>query len=175
MAAWAAEAAGTQAEPFWAAPEFWVAVAFVILIALSGRAVVRLVTTGLDARAEAIRTRVDEAEKLREEAQELLASYQRKQRDAVEESDRMLERAREEAAKLGAQAARSLEQSVKRREQLAMERIAQAEAEAVREIRDAAADVAIEATRRVLAEKLSERKADALVDDAIKTLPGKLH
>lgn len=175
MQAWAAEAAGTQAESFWMAPEFWVAVAFVILVALAGRAVLRIVTTGLDARADAIRARVNEAEKLREEAQELLASYQRKQRDAAEETARMLERAREESAKLRARAAEGLERSVKRREQLAMERIAQAEATATQEIRDAAVEVALEATRRALADKLSERKADALVDDAIKALPGKLH
>ncbi|WP_316979303.1 F0F1 ATP synthase subunit B family protein [Shumkonia mesophila] len=175
MQAWAAETAGTKAEAFWATPEFWVAIAFVILVALAGRAVLRLVTTGLDARADAIRARVNEAEKLREEAQELLASYQRKQREAAEETSRLLEHARQEAATLSARAAESLEQSVKRREQLAMERIAQAEATATREIRDAAVDVALEATRRVLAEKLSETKADELIDDAIKGLPGKLH
>lgn len=175
MQAWAAETAGTPAEPFWTTPEFWVAVAFIILIALAGRAVLRLVTTGLDARAEAIRERVTEAEKLREEAQELLASYQRKQREAAEETSRLLEHARQEAATLSAQAAQGLELSVKRREQLALERIAQAEAAATREIRDVAVDVALEATRRVLAEKLSDPKADALIDEAIKGLPGKLH
>ena len=175
MQAWAAETAGTPGASFWSTPEFWVAVAFVILVAVAGRAVLRLVTTGLDARADAIRARVNEAEKLREEAQELLASYQRKQREATEETGRLLEQARQEAATLSAQAAHNLEQSVKRREQLAMERIAQAETAATREIRDAAVDVALEATRRVLAEKLSDTKADALIDEAIQGLHGKLH
>jgi len=109
MQAWAAESAGTRAEAFWTAPEFWVAVAFVILVVLAGRAVLRIVTAGLDSRADAIRARVNEAEKLREEAQELLASYQRKQREAAEETARLLERAREEAAKLSVQAAKNLE------------------------------------------------------------------
>lgn len=162
-------------EAFWVAPEFWVAVAFVILIALAGRAVLRTVNTGLDARAESIRVRVAEAERLRDEALELLASYQRKQRDVAEEAETMAGRAREEADRLAARAAENLEQALKRREQLAMERIAQAEASATHEIRSAAVEVAMEATRRILAEKLSDEKAESLVDDAIKALPTKLH
>jgi len=175
MEAMAAEAAGTHAEAFWAAPEFWVGIAFVILIALAGRAVMRTITTGLDARAESIRMRVAEAEHLRDEAQELLASYQRKQHDAAQEAERLLARAREEADRLAVHAAANLEQSLKRREQLAMDRIAQAETAATHEIRSVAVDVAMEATRRILADKLSDEKTESLIDDAIKALPGKLH
>ena len=175
MQAMAAETAGTHAESFWAAPEFWVAIAFVILVVLAGKAVVRTVTAGLDARAESIRVRVAEAERLRDEALELLATYQRKQRDAAQEAESLIARAHEEANRLAVRAAENLEQSLKRREQLAMERIAQAEAAATQEIRGAAVDVAMEATRRILADKLSEEKAESLIDDAIKTLPGKLH
>lgn len=175
MQAMAAETAGTHTEAFWAAPEFWVAIAFVILIALAGRAVLRTITTGLDARAESIRVRVIEAEHLRDEAQELLASYQRKQHDVAQEAERMVARAREEAERLAVHAVENLEQSLKRREQLALDRIAQAEAAATNEIRSAAVDIAMEATRRVLAEKLSDKKTESLIDDAIKALPGKLH
>jgi F-type H+-transporting ATPase subunit b len=175
MAAETAATAATHAEAFWQTPEFWVTVAFVILLALAGRAVLRTITTGLDARAEAIRLRVAEAERLRDEALELLASYQRKQRDAAQEAEGMVARAREEADRLAARAAESLEQSLKRREQLAMDRIAQAEASATQEIRDAAVDIAMEATRRVLTEKLSAEKAESLIDEAIKALPGKLN
>lgn len=175
MQAMAAETAGTHAEAFWAAPEFWVAVAFFILIALAGRAVVRTITTGLDARAESIKVRVAEAERLRDEALELLATYQRKQHDAAQEAEGLVTRAREEASRLAARAAENLEQSLKRREQLAMERIAQAESAATQEIRSAAVDIAMEATRRILADKLSEEKTKSLVDDAIKALPDKLH
>lgn len=175
MAAMAAETAGTHAEAFWAAPEFWVAIAFFILIALAGRSVLRTITAGLDARAESIRVRVAEAERLRDEAQELLATYQRKQHDAAQEAESMMARAREEADRLAERAAENLEQSLKRREQLAMERIAQAESAATEEIRGAAVEVAMEATRRILADKLSDEKAEGLIDDAIKALPGKLH
>ena len=175
MVAYAAETAGGGTESFWMSPEFWVLVAFVLLIALAGRKVVRTITTGLDSRAETIRTRVEEAEKLRDEAQELLASYQRKQHDATKEAKEIVERAREEAARLAERAADDLERSLKRREQLAMDRIAQAETSAVDQVRSLAVDVALEATRRVLTDNLPEDKADGLVDAAIKDLPEKLH
>ncbi len=171
----AAETAGAQAEAFWVAPEFWVAIAFVILVALAGRKVMRTITAGLDARADAIRHRVEEAERLRDEAQEVLASYQRKQNEAAQEAEQLLERAQQEAERLTERSVQDLERSLKRREQLAMERIAQAESSALDEVRGAAIDVALEATRRILAEKLSEKQADALIDDAIKGIPGKLH
>ncbi|MCG8512482.1 MAG: F0F1 ATP synthase subunit B [Rhodospirillales bacterium] len=171
----AAETAGEQALSFWETPEFWVAVAFVILIALVGRTVMRAINTGLDSRAENIRTRVDEAERLKDEAKELLASYQSKKEKAATEAEEIVLRAREEAKRLSKKAAEDLERSLQRREQLAMERIAQAEASAVDEVRNVAIDVALEATRRVLTENLPENKADDLVDDAIKDLPGKLH
>lgn len=76
---------------------------------------------------------------------------------------------------MGGRATADLEKAVEQREQMAMERIAQAEAKAVAEVRGEAVDVALEATRHLLAEKLTGRKADALVDDAIKDLPERLH
>ncbi len=174
MAAEAGEAAA-HAESFWVTPEFWVAVAFVILIALVGNKIVRTISTGLDSRADSIRARVEEAEKLRDEAQELLATYQRQQNEAAEETEKMVEKAQPEAERLSQKAAAYLERSLKRREQLALDRIAHAEATAVKEVRSVAVDVALEATRRILADKLSADKAGDLIDDAIKGLPGKLH
>lgn len=76
---------------------------------------------------------------------------------------------------MGGRVTAELEKAVERREQMAMERIAQAEAKAVAEVRGEAVDIALEATRRLLAEKLTGKKADALIDDAIKELPEKLH
>jgi F-type H+-transporting ATPase subunit b len=175
MEAMAAETAGAHAVAFWATAEFWVFVAFVLLVSLIGGKIYRLVGVGLDSRAETIRTRIDEAERLRDEAKELLASYQGKKEEAAKEADEMAVRAGEEAKRLANRAAEDLERSLQRREQLAMDRIAQAEAAAVDEVRNVAIDVALEATRRVLSENLPEDKADALVDDAIKGIPGKLH
>lgn len=175
MVAYAADAAAGGAMSFWETPEFWVLVAFVLLVALAGRKIVRTITAGLDSRAETIRTRVEEAEKLRGDAQELLASYQRKQHDAVKEAEEIVAKAREEAARLAENAAADLDRSLKRREQLAMDRIAQAETSAVEQVRGLAVNVALEATRRVLTDDLPQDKADGLVDAAIKELPEKLH
>ncbi len=160
---------------FYDDPTFWVAVAFVILIVLAGKKIVGAITAMLDERAAGIKTQIDEATRLREEAQELLASYERKQHEAVQEAEGIVTRAEEEAKRLGEMAEEDLASSLKRREQQAMERIAQAETAALDEVRGAAVDIALEATRKVLSEKVAEDKVEALVDDAIKGLPGKLH
>ena len=171
----AAEEGAHHAEAFYQAAEFWVAIAFLIVVALAGRAIWRTIVTALDNRAASIQARVEEAEKLRIEAEELLASYRRKQRDAVNETAAIVERAREEAVRLGERLSADLDRAITRREQQAKDRIAQAEASAVDEVRAAAVDVAMEATRRVLAETIKDKKADALIDDTIKDLPNRLH
>jgi F-type H+-transporting ATPase subunit b len=156
-------------------PTFWVAVAFVIFIAILARPIAKAVPKALDERALKIKRDLDEAERLRIEAQDLLAEYQRKQRDAVREAGEIVAHARAEAARLTEDGRKRLEQSLKRREQLAVERIARAETAALAEVRAKAIDVAIEATRRLLAERAAGAKADTLIDAAIKDLPGKLH
>lgn len=171
-AAWAAETAGSEA--FFEAPEFWVMVAFFILIAGVGKAVFRMATEALDKRGQAINDQIEEAVRLREEAQDLLASYERKQRDAAEEAERIVERASAEAERLSEQAAHDLEAALKRRERQAMDRISQAEATALDEIRALAVDVALDATARLLADTMTADKSNAMIDDAIKDLPKKL-
>ncbi len=156
-------------------PQFWVLVAFVITLAAAGKAVYQKISAALDERSEGIRSEIEEATRLREEAQELLASYERKQRDAVEETRAIAERAKSEADYLADKAAKDLEAMTERRKRQAKDRIAQAEVSARDEIRAAAIDVAMEASRRILADKMSGDKADALVDAAIKDLPSRLH
>lgn len=157
------------------APETWVAVAFVIFVILVWKPAQKALLSGLDARAARIEKELSEAARLREEAQALLAQYQRKHRDAMREADEIITHAREEADRLAQQAARDLETSLKRREELAMQRIAQAEQQATADVRAAAVDVAIAATERLLKDKLDGAKGDALIDQAIKELPAKLH
>lgn len=177
MQAWAAETAGAAhgAGAFYDSPEFWVALAFVIMVALFGRKAWATIATGLDDKAETIRSRIDEAERLHQEAKELLAGYQRKQREAAEEAARISEHARAEAERLAARAAKDLEQGLKRREQQALDRIARAEAEAILQVRQQVADLALEATRHLLTERAAGKKADELIDAAIKELPDRLH
>ena len=156
-------------------PDFWVAVGFLLFMAAVIKPAWKAITTGLDDRAEKIRTSLDEAASLREEVQHLLAEYQRKQRDATREVDEMLANARAEAERTAKEAAEALADSLKRREQLAIDKIAQAEADAMQAVRNTAIDVAISATRRILSEQLDNAAATQLIDNAIADLPAKLH
>lgn len=171
MQAMAAEAGAAHAEAFYQMAEFWVAIAFVIAVAGIIRPVMRLATGRLDQRAETIRRQIDEAQRLRDEAQDLLASCQRKHRGAVKEAGDILNLARQESERMTESARLDLASSLKRREELAIERLAQVEAKAIDEVRGLVVDVAIEAARRVLTEKMTGAKAEALVDAAIDELP----
>jgi F-type H+-transporting ATPase subunit b len=171
--AYAAETTGQAA--FYEDPQFLVMIAFIITIALIGKTVYQKISAALDQRSEAIRSEIEEATRLREEAQDLLASYQRKQRDAAGEADEIAQRAKKEAQYLVEKAAKDLDELVARRQRQATDRIAQAEISARDEIRAAAIDVALEASRRILTDKVSGKKADALIDAAIEELPSKLH
>lgn len=178
MQAWAAESAGQAAQhhdSMFADPTFWVAVGFVMLFVAIGKKLYRVATLGLDDRAETIRDQIEEARRLREEAQDLLASYQRKQREAADEAAMIAEHAKAEAKNMSQKAATDLEAALRRREQQAVDRIARAEAEAVEEVKTLAADLAADAAQKLLTGQLDDAKADALVDAAIKELPDKLH
>jgi len=175
-----AQAAETAAEHgahggFFSEAESWVAITWLIVVVLLAKPVFRGITAALDLRREKIKARIEEAERLRAEAQEMLATYQKKQRDALKEAEGMVAFAKAEAERLAAQAAADLDELLKRREQQALERIAQAEAEALREVRNTAVDIAISATRKLIADNLSVAQSAALIDSAIKELPARLH
>ncbi len=155
-------------------PTFWVAVSFLILVGLIAKPAGKAIIKALDDRTERIRATLDDATKLREEAQHLLADYQRKQRDAAKEIDDLIASAQAEAKNLAAEAAVKMEETLRRREQLARDKIAQAEAEALQQVRDTAIDLAIAATRRLMTERLDEQAAARLVDDAIAEIPARL-
>jgi F-type H+-transporting ATPase subunit b len=154
---------------------FWVAVAFVAFIVVLFRPVKRMLLGALDARAAKIRNELDEAVRLREEAQALLARYERQQSEAAEEARGILEHAKEEAGRHSKEAAEALEAALERRRQQALDRIARAEQDAVAEVRGTAVDLAVRAARQLIAERLDEKAQAALVDDAIEDLDKKLH
>jgi len=155
--------------------EFWVLVAFVIAIAYLVYKVHGIVTTALDARATKIKAELDEAQRLRLEAQSKLAEYQRKQRDALKEAEAIVAQAKSEAERVAAQGARDLDAAIERRRHLAAEKIALAEAKALTEVRNTAIDLAIAAVGRVLAQDLDAPRRGALIDEAIAALPPTLH
>ena len=157
-------------------PTFWVLVAFIGFVGvLVYFKVPGMVTKGLDARAEKIKADLEDADTLLKEAQELLASYQKKQREAADEAQEIKARAKEEGNRIVENGRARLEDSLQRREKLAMDRITQAEASALDEIRARTVDIALDATRDLLADNLSDHKANAMLDDAIKELPGRLN
>ncbi|MEM1389361.1 MAG: F0F1 ATP synthase subunit B [Pseudomonadota bacterium] len=156
--------------------DFVVLVSFLIFIAaLVFLGVPRIVGSMLDKRADAIRKELDEAKELREEAQKVLAGYERKQKEVAEQSERIVAHAKEEAQAAADQAKKDLEVALARRLQAAEEQIASAEAKAVKEVRDQAVNVAIAAAQSVIAKQMNAASADKLIDDAIETVKVKLH
>jgi F-type H+-transporting ATPase subunit b len=129
----------------------------------------------LDKRAEGIRNDLDEARALREEAQSLLASYERKQREVQDQADRIVAHARTEAELAAEQAKVDLEKSIARRLQGAEEQIASAQAAAVKDVRDKAITVAVAAAREVIAKQMSAADSQKLIDEAIGVVGQKLH
>ena len=172
----AAETAEEVHEPaFLENPETWVAISFVVFLVALFKPIRNMLTSKLDGRTEAIKSELDEAQRLREEAQHTLAEYQRKQRDALKEAEGILAEAREEAGRIETAAAARTEDLLRRREQQALDMIAAAEAQALADVRGLAADVAIEATRQLLTDAASGDGGDALVDEAIEDISTKLN
>jgi F-type H+-transporting ATPase subunit b len=160
---------------FFEKPETWVLIAFIIFVVAVYRPMSKAITTKLDGRTDAIKSEIDEAQRLREEAQHTLAEYQRKQRDALAEAEGIVAEAREEARRIEANVQERTTDTVKRREQQALDMIAAAEARAVADVRALAADIAIDATQRILTEAVEGQKGDKLVNEAIREVPGKLN
>ncbi|MGA7374088.1 MAG: F0F1 ATP synthase subunit B [Methyloceanibacter sp.] len=157
-------------------PEFWVAVSFFIFIGVLVYFGVHMkVVSALDARALLISKELEEARRLREEAENVLADYRRKLGDVVTEVDNITALATTEAKTLAAETRQSLKEYFDRRIKLAEEKIARAEMEAVREFRSVAVDAAIAAAQNLIAAKLTPDRAKKLVSESIKALKSKLN
>ncbi|MBO6506088.1 MAG: hypothetical protein JJ850_03430 [Kordiimonadaceae bacterium] len=155
---------------------FWVGVAFAgfIFLVLYFKAH-KTVGTMLDERAATIEAQIEEAKNLRAEAENLLIEYQRKQRDTEREAADMIAQAKEDAQIMANQAKDDLDALMRRRERGAAEKIAQAEANAVKEVKAAAVNIAVDAATAVLADAMKGKGGKALVDEAIADVEGKLH
>ncbi len=162
--------------PFYADPTFWVAGSFVVFVGgLLYKGVHKKVVEGLDEKLDAIRAQIDEAKALRVEAEDMVIEYQRKQRDAEQEAADMVTQAKEDAKIMAETAKADLADLMRRRERSAEEKIAQAEANAIKEVKAAAVTVAVEAATSVLAGSMKGKAGAALVDDAIAEVEKKLH
>ena len=156
--------------------DFVVLVAFLIFVGiLLYFKVPSLVSGMLDKRAEGIQSELDEAKALRDEAQALLASYERKQKEVQEQADRIVASAKEEAKTAAAAAKDDIAKSIQRRLAAAEEQIASAEAAAIKEVRDHAIAVAVHVARDVIAQQMNAAKAGELIDESIAVVADKLH
>ena len=150
---------------------FWVFAALVVfLAALVYLKVPGMAVAALDKRAEKIKAELDEARRLREEAEALLREYQRKRGEAEADAAAIVEQAKHDAEALAQEARARIEDYVVRRTKAVEARIAQAEAQAVAEVRSRAIDVATAAASRILADEAKGQKGDELVDRSIDTL-----
>lgn len=178
IAALTATPAMAASGPFWSLfnTNFVVLISFILFIlVLLFFKVPSMLTTQLDARADTIRGELEEARKLREEAQELRASFERKKAEVQEQAERIVEKAKADAQLAAEQAKVDLETSIARRMRAAEDQIASAEAGAVREVRDQAIEVAVEAARGLIGENLAKADANALIDASIDSVGSRLH
>ncbi|WP_108484465.1 F0F1 ATP synthase subunit B [Oceaniglobus ichthyenteri] len=156
--------------------DFVVSIAFILFIGiLVYFKVPRTIMSMLDKRAEGIQANLSEARTLREEAQTLLASYERKQNEVKEQADRIVAAAKDEAESAATKARADLEHAIQRRLKAAEEQIESAQADAVKEVRDRAIQVAVAAAADVLAKDMDSARAAALIDSSIETVQAKLH
>lgn len=178
----ASPALAASKNPFSA--DFWkldntdmiVLIAFIIFVGVLIKFGVPGMLTGLlDKRAEGIKSDLDEAKALREEAQTLLASYERKQREVQEQADRIVANAKEEATRAAAQAKEDIAASVTRRLAAAEDQITSAKSAAIRDVRNQAVTVAVTAAQNVIAKQTTAADANKLIDDAIAEVGAKLH
>jgi F-type H+-transporting ATPase subunit b len=155
---------------------FWATVALVIFLAVVVYLKVpAMIGKSLDSRAAKIANELEEARRLREESQQLLAEFQRKRKEAEKEAAEIVEAAKREAASLVEDAHKKSEEYVVRRTAMAEQKIAQAERDAVNEVRATAVDIAVEAARKVLATKVDAGADAALFSSSVQELKSKLN
>lgn len=154
----------------------WALIALVVFFAILVKAGVPTVITGaLDKRAKGIEDELDQARRLREEAQALLAEYQRKQREAESEAEEIVTLAKREAEAMEKDAAAKIKDYVARRTKQAEDKIAQAESLAIAEVKGAASDVAIKAAESILTKQMSGKAGTDLLQASIKEVGSKLN
>ena len=153
-----------------------VTISFVIFIAILGYyGVHTLIIDQLDKRADGIRGELDEARRLREEAQATFAEFERRQKEVAARAEDIVEHARVDAREAAERAKADVAESITRRLKAADEQIAMAEANAVKQVRNKAVTVAVAAAADVLRERIGDDKAAALIDESIEKVGNRLH
>lgn len=156
-------------------PAYWVALGFIIFIAVFVRYVLPMILQALDSRADAIRGQLEQASKLRAEAEEVLESFKKKQAEMEIEAARIIEEAKEEAERMRNKAKEELAQMIMRRNEQAEAKIAMMEKEARAEIRTKMVEIATNAAEQLIREKLAKDGTAKTMRRAIQSLEEKLH
>ncbi|NJL50668.1 MAG: ATP F0F1 synthase subunit B [Blastochloris sp.] len=157
-------------------PEFWVAVAFFIFFGILGYFKVhKLMVASLDSRSVRISTEIAEATRLREEAEKVLADYKRREQEAHAEADAIIAVARQEAERIAAEGKAKVEEFVARRTKLAESKIAQAEVQALTEVRAIAAEAAAKAAERILVQEVKGKIADDLIGTGLAAVKARMN
>ncbi|QOZ23081.1 ATP synthase subunit b [Bradyrhizobium ivorense] len=157
-------------------PETWVAIAFIILmVVFAYLGVHRTLLTALDHRAERIKAELDDARRLKEEAAKLLGDYKARRASAEREAEEIISSAKAEAERIAAEAKTRMEEFVTRRTKTAESKIAQAEAQAVADVRAAAANAAVAAASTILSQQVKGSVADDLLNKGIAEVRSKLN
>src|SRR6476646_3360735 len=155
-------------------PDFWVGIGTLIFLGIVlWKRVPQLVASSLDARAASIAKELEEARRLRADAETLLAEYQAKRAAADEEASSIVAEAKAEAERFGTESRAAITAQIARRGKQAEEKIAQAEAQAVADVRAIAADAAISAAEKLITARLDDAGAAALVKRALGEIPSK--
>jgi F-type H+-transporting ATPase subunit b len=159
-----------------AGPEFWVLVATVIFLLIVWKVGgFRQLTGALDRRAQRIQAELEEAKALREEAEKLLAEYARKGKEAEAEAKAIIAAAKEEAERYKVESVAKVQEFVARRTRMAEQKIGQAEAQAVAEVRSAASDAAVQAAETILGREMAGASAGKILDAALAEVRSKLN
>lgn len=153
----------------------WVLLSFILFVFVAFALGRKTVTNSLDSHINEIKLEIENAERLRVEAQELLAQYQRKQRDAETEANAILETAKSQAKQAQIEADKDLKETMSRREEQLTERLQRLEENAIGEIQNYAAKLAVQATREMIVQTLDETTNADLNAEAIKNLPKNLN
>lgn len=147
---------------------FWALVGLLLFLAVLGYYKIPThLRNYLDKRADHIRDELDEARRLRDEAQELLAEYQRKRQEAEKEAEEIIASAKHEAEMLAKEAHKKMEEYVTRRNKMAEHKIAQAEADAIAAVKSSAVDLAVAAARDIIEKEMDKRTADNLIKTSL--------
>lgn len=158
----------------WLTGTFWVTMAVLVFLLLFGGKIVVPVNNMLDNRAATIRAALDEAAKLKAEAEAMLADAKRRQEQAIADAEAILATAHAEATRMAEELAKEAEATARRRKQMAQERIAAAEKAALHEVSNVAVDVATAAVAQLLRNGFAADKHDGMVDHAIAGVPAAL-